>query len=98
MIRAIYRYRASTIRTEAVYMYAKGMKLEIVNAPPESYRIELADGKQLTVDSNIVRIPDEQFTKNRDIEMYMVIESGEAVNTVCKIIVPLIWRPQRNSP
>lgn len=77
-------------------MYDRGIRLKIKQAP-ESYTVSLANGQILEVEDDIVKIPDELFTQFKDIELYIEVKSGEAVNTLCKIIIPVIWRPARGS-
>lgn len=96
VINAIYR-RSQTIKTQPVYLYNTGVKVKILNAPSDPYRVEFANGQTATVIDDVASIPDEQFTSMGDVELYVVVIDGKAVNTLCKIVIPLEWRPARGS-
>lgn len=93
MLTVAYTGRSRTsYTTQPVYMYDKGVKLKINNAPTDPYIVELANGQKLPVVNDVVLIPDEQFTSKGNVELYIVIIDGRSVNTLCKIVVPVMWR------
>lgn len=97
MLSVVYMERSRTYITEPVFMYDSNVRLRINNAPTDPYIVELANGQKLPVENDVVLIPDEQFTSKGNVEMYIVVIDGKAVNTLCKIVVPVTWRPARDS-
>lgn len=96
MLTAVYRGRlARKIRTEGVYMYDKGVKLRIENAPTDPYFIEFENGQKATPVNNVVEIPDDLFLNAGEVEFYIVVRNGESVNTLCTFLIPVSWRPAR---
>lgn len=96
MLTAVYRGRlARKIRTEGVYMYDKGVKLRIENAPTDPYFIEFENGQKATPVNNVVEIPDELFQHDGEVELFLVVKDGESVNTLCAFVIPVLWRPAR---
>ena len=79
-------------------MYDTGVKLKINNAPEESYTVELEDGRVLVPVDDVISLPNDLFTRNNDILLYIVVEGqGGAINTLAKITIPVNWRPTRGT-
>lgn len=93
MLSIVYCGRGRTYNSEELYMYDIGIKLKIHNPPKEPYTVELDNGQVLPVADDIVTLPDELFLAAGDIELYLCVMTGRAFNTLCKIVIPVKWRP-----
>jgi len=92
MIEITYLGRNRTITTQAVYMYDRGVRLKLLNPPEGSYRIDLENGTTLTPTDDVVMLPNSLFLQPGNAPLYIGVRDGESFNTLCKIVIPVLWR------
>ena len=92
MIEITYIGRNRTITTQAVYMYDKGVRLKLLKPPEGSYRIDTETGEILTPVDDVVKLPDSLFLQEGNAPLYIGVRDGEAFNTLCKAVIPVLWR------
>jgi len=92
MIEITYLGRNRTITTQAVYMYDEGVRLKVLNPPDGAYRIDTETGEILTPVDDVVKLPDSLFLQAGNAPLYIGVRDGESFNTLCKIVIPVLWR------
>ena len=91
MIEITYIGRNRNIIAPAQYMYDEGVRLKLLN-PPEGFRIDLESGEILTPVDDVVKLPDSLFLQAGNAPLYIGVRDGESFNTLCKIVIPVLWR------
>lgn len=92
MIEITYLGRNRNIVAPAQYMYDRGVRLKLLKPPEGSYRIDLEDGTILTPVDDVVTLPDSLFLQAGNAPLYIGVRDGESFNTLCKIVIPVLWR------
>lgn len=92
MIEITYLGRNRTITAQSVFMYDRGVRLKVLKPPDGAYRIDLEDGTILTPADDVVKLPDSLFLQAGNAPLYIGVRDGESFNTLCKIVIPVLWR------
>jgi len=92
MIELTYIGRNRNIVAPTQYMYNKGVRLKLLNPPEGSYRIDTETGEILTPVDDVVKLPDSLFLQEGNAPLYIGVRDGESFNTLCKIVIPVLWR------